>query len=482
MDSVKKQSIEQLEIAPDVNRPFIDPVAEKKLLRKVDLRILPPLTVLFLLAFLDRTNIGNAKIQGMTAELKMGGHDYNIALFVFFIPYILLEVPSNIVLKRISPSLWLSCIMVLWGIATIGQGLVKSFEGLVAMRVLVGIFEAGLFPGCVYLISMYYQRYELQWRLSLFFSASILAGGFGGLLAYALAKMDGIGGYSGWRWIFIIEGLLTVIVGIIARFWVCDWPETANFLTEEERAMLTTRLQTDSGEAIMNRLDKAATKRIFSDWKIYTGVIMYMGIVNTGYSGSFFVPTIIRELGYTSASAQIRSIPIFIVAAMCSIASAYLTDRLRHRFGFCIFGLVVASVGYVILLAQEGLSVAVKYFALFLVVPGGYITQPIVLAWVQNCMSGHYKRSISAAMTVGFGNLGGIVASNVFFTEEAPLYKTGYGVGLGFLWVCGVGCVVLFLGVIWENRKRDKGERDWRLQGEDVDNLGDDHPSFRFAT
>ncbi|THZ10661.1 MFS general substrate transporter, partial [Aureobasidium pullulans] len=242
--------------------------------------------------------------------------------------------------------------------------------------------------------------------------------------------MDGIGGYSGWRWIFIIEGLLTVIVGIIARFWVCDWPETANFLTEEERAMLTSRLQTDSGEAIMNRLDKAATKRIFSDWKIYTGVIMYMGIVNTGYSGSFFVPTIIRELGYTSASAQIRSIPIFIVAAICSIASAYLTDRLRHRFGFCIFGLVVASVGYVILLAQQGLSVAVKYFALFLVVPGGYITQPIVLAWVQNCMSGHYKRSISAAMTVGFGNLGGIVASNVFFTEEAPLYKTGYGVGL----------------------------------------------------
>ncbi|TIA56245.1 MFS general substrate transporter [Aureobasidium pullulans] len=435
MDSVKKQSIEQLEIAPDLR---------KKLLRKVDLRILPPLTVLFLLAFLDRTNIGNAKIQDMTAELKMGGHDYNIALFVFFIP-----VPSNVVLKKISPSLWLSCIMVLWGIATIGQGLVKSFEGLVAIRVLVGIFEAGLFPGCVYLISMYYQRYELQWRLSLFFSASILAGGFGGLLAYALAKMDGIGGYSGWRWIFIIEGLLTVIVGIIARFWVCDWPETANFLTEEERTMLTTRLQTDSGEAIMNRLDKAATKRIFSDWKIYTGVII---------------------------------IPIFIVAAICSIASAYLTDRLRHRFGFCIFGLVVASVGYVILLAQEGLSVAVKYFALFLVVPGGYITQPIVLAWVQNCMSGHYKRSISAAMTVGFGNLGGIVASNVFFTEEAPLYKTGYGVGLGFLWICGAGCVALFLGVMWENRKRDRGERDWRLQGEDVDNLGDDHPSFRFAT
>ncbi|KAH0344322.1 MFS general substrate transporter, partial [Aureobasidium melanogenum] len=483
-DTTKKHSIEHFEIAPEPGSDtgvFIDPVAEKKLLRKVDLRILPPLTVLFLLAFLDRTNIGNAKIQGMTAELKMGGHDYNIALFVFFIPYILLEVPSNIVLKKISPSLWLSWIMVLWGIATIGQGLVKTFEGLVAMRVLVGIFEAGLFPGCVYLISMYYKRYELQWRLSLFFSASILAGGFGGLLAYALAKMDGIAGYSGWRWIFIIEGILTTVVGILARFWVCDWPETAKFLTEE-RLLLTSRLHADSGEAIMNRLDKAATRRIFTDWKIYCGVIMYLGIVNTGYSGSFFIPTIIREMGYTSASAQIRSIPIFVVAAVCSIAAAWLTDRLRHRFAFCIFGLVVVSIGYIILLCQTGLSVGVKYFALFLVVPGGYITQPIVLAWVQNCMSGHYKRSVAAAMTVGIGNIGGIVASNVFFVTEAPLYRTGYGVGLGFLWICGLGCVVLFAGVLWENRKRDRGERDDRLAWPDVDNLGDDHPSFRFTT
>ncbi|KAG9548106.1 MFS general substrate transporter, partial [Aureobasidium melanogenum] len=484
-DTMKKHSIEHFEIAPGPDSDtgaFIDPIAEKKLLRKVDLRILPPLTVLFLLAFLDRTNIGNAKIQGMTAELKMGGHDYNIALFVFFIPYILLEVPSNIVLKKISPSLWLSCIMVLWGIATIGQGLVKTFEGLIAMRVLVGIFEAGLFPGCVYLISMYYKRYELQWRLSLFFSASILAGGFGGLLAYALAKMDGIAGYSGWRWIFIIEGILTAVVGILARFWVCDWPETAGFLNEEERLLLTSRLHTDSGEAIMNRLDKAATRRIFTDWKIYCGVIMYLGIVNTGYSGSFFIPTIIREMGYTSASAQIRSIPIFVVAAVCSVAAAWLTDRLRHRFGFCIFGLVVASIGYIILLCQTGLSVGVKYFALFLVVPGGYITQPIVLAWVQNCMSGHYKRSVAAAMTVGLGNVGGIVASNVFFVQEAPLYRTGYGVGLGFLWICGLGCIVLFAGVLRENRKRDRGERDDRLAWPDVDNLGDDHPSFRFTT
>lgn len=207
-----------------------------------------------------------------------------------------------------------------------------------------------------------------------------------------------------------------------------------------------------------------------------------MGIVNTGYAGSFFIPTIINELGYSAAAAQIRSIPIFIVATVVSLITAYLTDRLRHRFAFCIAGLVISSTGYIMLLCQKNLSVGVKYFALFLITPGGYITQPVVLAWVQNCMSGHYKRSVSAAMTVGFGNIGGIVASNVFFDSEKPRYPTGYGVSLGFLWVCGVMCLVLFLGVTRENRKRDRGERQERLQCADADNLGDDHPSFRFAT
>lgn len=252
---------------------------------------------------------------------------------------------------------------------------------------------------------MYYKRYELQWRLSLFFSASILAGAFGGLFAYALANMAGVAGYNGWRWIFIIEGLITVVIAAIGKLAVVDWPETAKFLNEDERALLIARLATDQGEAKMSRLDRPAVKRTFKDWKIYCGIFMYMGIVTTGYAGSFFIPTIITELGYKAQAAQVRSIPIFIVATVCSLITAFLTDRLRHRYAFCITGVLVASVGYIILLAQAGLSAGVKYFALFLIVSGGYICQPVTLAWLSNCMGGHYKRSISSAMQVGFGNM-----------------------------------------------------------------------------
>lgn len=107
--------------------------------------------------------------------------------------------------------------------------------------------------------------------------------------------------------------------------------------------------------------------------------------------------------------------------------------------------------------------------------------QPVTIAWLNNCMSGHYKRSVSSAFQIGFGNLGGIVASNVFITSEAPRYPTGYGVSLGLMWMCALGCTGLLVGLIMENRKRDRGERDWRLDGPDADNLGDDHPHFRFT-
>jgi cyanate permease len=164
------------------------------------------------------------------------------------------------------------------------------------------------------------------------------------------------------------------------------------------------RLQADQGEAKMNRLDKAAVRRTFSDWKIYIGVFQYMGVVTTGYSGSFFIPTIINELGYKAQAAQVRTIPIYIVATVAAVCVAIATDKLKHRYGFCMAGIIVATVGFIMLLAQHDLSVGVKYFALFLIVTGGYMCQPVCLTWIQNCMGGHYKRSIASAMQVGFGN------------------------------------------------------------------------------
>ncbi|KAF9891063.1 hypothetical protein FE257_004998 [Aspergillus nanangensis] len=203
-------------------------IDRKTVLRKMDLHLLPTLTVLYLFAFLDRGNIGNARIEGMEEDLHMKGSQYNWALTVFFFPYAALELPANMLLKRVRASLWLPSLMVAWGIVMTCMGLVQGYSGLL-------ITQSGLYPGVAYYITTWYCREESQLRQAIFFSAASIAGAFSGLLAFAIGKLDGVAGYSGWRWIFILEGIATVLVAVGAYFLVYDSLETAPFLTADER-------------------------------------------------------------------------------------------------------------------------------------------------------------------------------------------------------------------------------------------------------
>ncbi|KAL8838056.1 MAG: hypothetical protein Q9170_002292 [Blastenia crenularia] len=317
--------------------------------------------------------------------------------------------------------------------------------------------------------------------------------------------MAGVGGYNGWRWMFIIEGLGTVILAVIAKFVIPDWPETAKFLTPKERALAVRRIHEDMAEAAMDDFDTKSRRRIFLDWKIWTGcvscfnslpfasylsltqrytsAIIYLGCANNGYSGAFFTPTILKQLGWTSIKAQVYSIPVYAVAAVVAVATAFLSDWCRHRYAFCMIGICITSAGYIILLAQKGLPVVVRYIAIYLINVGGYITQPLALVWMNNNLGGHYKRGVGAALQIGIGNIGGIIASNIYMTNEAPTFPVGFGTSLALQWLTAIGCTVFLLGLRRENRKRARGERDYRydLPKAELDNLGDDHPRFRFV-
>ncbi|KAI9685055.1 MAG: hypothetical protein M1822_005447 [Bathelium mastoideum] len=460
-------------------------VLDDRITRKIDLHLVPIMTVMFMLAYLDRSNLGNAKIEGMLTDLHMVNRDYNVASLIFYVSYIVFEVPSNILLRKTSPSTWLSVLLFFWGISALSQGLTQSYGGLVCARFFIGVFEAGFTPGFLYLFSMYYTRYQLQKRLSLMFASGIIAGAFSGLLAYALVKMDGVGGYAGWRWIFIIEGLATIAVALVSKFVIVDWPNRATFLSQEDKTRLMIRLEHDAvrGIARMDTFDATAFSRIVGDWKIYVGAFMYFGAVNTGYVIALFLPTILKELGYTSSGAQIFSIPVYIVAAVCMLIIATLTDRLRRRYPFILVGCAVATVGYCILLAQTHVSVGIKYMAVFFVAAGGHSTHPITLGWLTNNVSGHYKRAISTAIQISIGNCAGFVGSNVFVDSQAPAYTVGYGVSLACIWLTVVMATIFLCGLRWENWKRERGEQDWRynLPPEELKNLGDDHPAWRFV-
>lgn len=192
-------------------------------------------------------------------------------------------------LKKLRPSRWLPTIMVAWGLVMTLMGLVQDYKGLLIARIFLGVTEAGLFPGVAYYLTMWYCRHEIQFRQAMFFSAASVAGAFSGLLAFAISKMDGVGGLQGWRWIFILEGILTVLVACASFFLLYDFPETASFLTEEEREFVIYRLkyQGDVGAKMAERgahvaeadeFDWKYLRQAFGDWQIYVNIIVYWGV------------------------------------------------------------------------------------------------------------------------------------------------------------------------------------------------------------
>jgi MFS family permease len=233
------------------------------------------------LTIATRVNIANANVFGLSEELNLlDGTRYNNALVIFFVPYILFEIPSNMLLKKLKPRVWLSICMFGFGLMSIIQGLVRNYQGLLVTRFFLGFFETGMFPGAFYLIGMWYRRHEAQRRYTFFFSSTTLAGAFGGLLASAIGKMDGLRGYRGWRWIFILEGVLTCLVACFFFFLLPNFPEEVKWLSEDERAYVKARLQIDQGRSAAERpITLKDAGRVFKDPKIIVGGFMYFGLI-----------------------------------------------------------------------------------------------------------------------------------------------------------------------------------------------------------
>ena len=240
----------------------------------------------------------------------MSDGQYAAALSLFFVSYAGFEPLTNILLKRLKPSIFIPAIMVLWGIVMTTMGLVHNGAGLMAARFFLGVAEAGLFPGVNYYISCWYKRSEFGIRAAVFSSAAALAGSFGGLLAAAIAKMDGIGGKRGWAWIFILEGLATVLIGIASYWLVHDFPDDAKFLSEDDRLRVLRRLKADGQSSAEHEEFKMAYFwASVKDWKTWAFAVIYMGCDGALYAFSLFLPSIIQQLGYSSTRANLLSVP-----------------------------------------------------------------------------------------------------------------------------------------------------------------------------
>ncbi|ORY57839.1 major facilitator superfamily transporter [Pseudomassariella vexata] len=457
----------------------------------MDIRLIPMLALLYLLSFLDRGNIGNAKIEGLQEDLGMSPDQYNWCLTIFFFSYAAFEVPSNLLLKKLRPSRWLPFIMVAWGTVMTLMGIVQNYRGLMAARFFLGVAEAGLYPGCAYYLTMWYCRHEIQLRQAMFFSAASIAGAFSGLLAFAISKMDGVGGLQGWRWIFILEGIATVIAAVLAFFVLHDFPEIATFLSEEERAFVVYRLKygqdkkgKDEGRRQVAEADEFDWKYIwqaFSDWQIWLNIVVYWGIVCPLYGISLFLPTIVKNLGYSSSTAQLMTVPIYITAAILAVVVAYISDRIGKRSPFVISFLCMMVVGFAMCISTS--NPRVVYGGVFITACAIYPAFPGNIAWLSNNLAGSYKRSAGMAIQIGIGNLGGAMASNFYRQNDSPRYVLGHGLELGFISAGIVAAFVLIISYSSINKKRERAIQESghiHFTEDDLAARGDKAVTFRY--
>ncbi|KAJ4354165.1 uncharacterized protein N0V89_005898 [Didymosphaeria variabile] len=459
---------------------------DKALVRKIDLWLVPWLSLLYLLSFLDRTNIGNAKTAKLEQGIGMVGRDYNNALTIFFISYAGAEPVTNILLKRYSPRVFFTSIIIAWGAIMTVMGCVENQAGLLACRWFLGLTEAGLFPGVNYYLSCWYKRQELGFRAALFFSAAALAGSFGGLLAAAIIQMEGVGGYEGWRWIFILEGLMTVFVGLFCWKMVFNFPDTAGFLTPEERLRAQRRLTADNQtRAEEEKISRKYVFQAIKDWKTWVFALQYMGCLCPLYSFSLFLPTILQDgMGYKGTHLQLMSVPPYAVAAAMTVFVGWFADRTKYRGYANMAVALMGCVGFAMLLASK--NPHVQYAGTFLGAAGIYPTVPNTLTWASNNVEGSLKRGVMVGIVVGWGNMNGVVSSNIYMSPQKPRYWTGHGTVLGYMFVCLFGgSVITHVLLRRENHMRKTGRRDYLVEGkseQEIRDLGDVRPDFIYTT
>ncbi|CAF9918643.1 hypothetical protein IMSHALPRED_004365 [Imshaugia aleurites] len=228
---------------------------ETALVRKIDFFLLPCLILMYIMNYLDRNNIASARLAGLQDPLSKGGLDltstqYLTALSILFVGYLLMQVPSNLFLNKIGkPALYLPTVMIIWGVISAATAGVQSYGGLIAIRFFLGFVEAAYFPGCLFFLSSWYTRKELGFRTALLFSGSLLSGAFSGLISAGIKNgLDGARGLRAWRWLFLIEGVVTIFVAFCSYFALPNFPRTTSWLTEEERQLAVWRLDEDIGE------------------------------------------------------------------------------------------------------------------------------------------------------------------------------------------------------------------------------------------
>ncbi|KAJ9110827.1 hypothetical protein QFC22_006684 [Naganishia vaughanmartiniae] len=482
----------------------IDKAASDRLARKIDWHIVPIVALQYLFAFIDRANIGNARLAGLEKDLKLKGFDYNVLLSIFYVSYIVFEIPANLFTKWLGPGKAIPLYTITFGVLSIAFGFVNTYGAALAVRFLLGLAEAGkrsgvlahvmniadtdgsgMLPGIAYYLSRWYTKDELAFRLSLYIVCAPLAGAFGGLLASGILKLHGIGKVHTWQQIFLIEGIITTAIGLASYLLMTDRPEKARWLSQEEKDLAASRIKAEHVGAVvvLDKMNARSIKQgIFAPTTLVIGLIFLLNNI-TVQGVAFFTPTIVATIypKKDTIHKQLFTVPPYIVGAVFTVLFPYISMKIRRRGIIMMCSAPLMMIGYVIFLATT--NPHARYGAIFLIMMGAFSFGALCNAWAAMNVASDTARAAALGFVVMMGNCGGLISTWSFLPKDGPNYPIGNGLNLGTSTTIFLLAGILLLFIRNNNKKRDAGAYDHYLEGvqpEESYKLGNNHPGFRY--
>ncbi|KAJ5602033.1 hypothetical protein N7510_011567 [Penicillium lagena] len=425
--------------------------AEKKLLRKLDFRIIPCCWILFVMGYLDRANIGNAKTGGLADDFNLTSNQYSVILLLFFVSYVIFEIPSNMVIARVRPSLYLCGLALVWGVVASFMSLTKNWQQLAGVRFVLGFVESGFAPGIAFYLSSWYRRYELASRFAVYYTAVPIAGALSGLLAGVITEyLDGARGIAGWRWLFIIEGCGSTFVGCVLWFFMADYPSSTRWLTPEEQLLAAQRLAYDglgNAQSAHGRItEKEALKMVVTDWRTWILALLY-ALVTGAQTIQYFIPTLVESFGWKDWEGQYHTIPPYACAVVSILVMSFTADHFKNKSYFVSLFSGIGTVFFIIVCANTNNTVRYIFntFAFGCI----YGTSPLVLMWVANtiCYPAE-KRAVAIGLVNALGNTASIYGVFLWPDKDAPRYIPGFSATT--IWMGGICIIALVAGYFFK--------------------------------
>ncbi|CAE6380343.1 unnamed protein product [Rhizoctonia solani] len=462
--------------------PAVDSQLEKKLVRKLDAVILPLTCALYLLAYLDRSNLGNARLQGLPEDVLGGdptGAKFDWVSSMFYFSYILSQIPAVVTSKLFRPRIWIGCATIGWGLASTLQAAAFNFQGLLATRFFLGVFEAGFGPMIPLYYTFFYTKHEMGVRLSIWFGFAAVAGAFGGLIAYGVQHINSY--LANWRILFLVEGCPTIALGILTLFTLPDRPDTTKWLHGAQKDLAIERMSRGGMKEEAGTLNKTHVIAALKDWRVYACGVIYFGVNIALASIGVFLPTIIKTFGYTNAKAQLLTVPPYAVAAVVMMGVSYMSDRTQNRGFFMASASAVGALGYLLLLVVQH-NQSVRYFSIFLCCTGTYTTIGLAITWFTHNLGSESKKAAGIPLFMVIGQCGSVLGTHSYPASEGPHYIKGLALCCGFEFLGALMCLVLTISFRLENARRDRvyGPPE---EGKVVDTreLADKTPGFRYV-